>query len=388
MLEFLFHNKRPRIAVDIGSDSIKLLQLQQVGTVLSVAAYGRWRFPDGCGSDLNKRRELAVAGVRELLKTNKFRGRRAVSAINSSDMAIKNVRLPHMSAGELEQAVAWEAKDRFDFEVTADRLHFLNAGEVRQGTEVRDELILMAVPQKAVEEHLLTLDGMGLVAEHLDAEPVALFRAFERFLRRRGDEQAVSVIVDIGLATSRVIVSRGRQIVFVKSIETGGRRFTQLVASHLNLTYEEAAELREKLANAAAAQGREAASGETTRREENSLAWTVYDAMRGEVESLAREISLCLRYCSVTFRGLRCTGVTLTGGEAYDVAVQELLTQTLGMPCVAGMPLRGLDLSTMETGDRRGTLSEWAVCMGLALRDLVLPPAMKEGDGADDRLSA
>ena len=54
------------------------------------------------------------------------------------------------------------------------------------------------------------LEAMGLRPEHIDAEPLAVFRPFERHLRRRADENAISVIVDIGHSGTKVIVARGQ----------------------------------------------------------------------------------------------------------------------------------------------------------------------------------
>jgi type IV pilus assembly protein PilM len=254
---------------------------------------------------------------------------------------------------------------------------------------VRDEVILLAAPPQVVEDHLELLDAIGLKPEHIDAEPVALFRVFERFLRRNSDEQIVSVIVDIGHTVTRVVVARGKQIVFLKTIEIGGRKLTEVVASHLNLSLSEAAEIRTRIKQDTPFDDRNGVSMETQRREDpNSLQWTVYDAVRAEVETLAKEISLCLRYCSVTFRGLRCSSVILAGGEAYDPAVTELLTQQLGVPCEVAQPLRGFDISGMELGNRRGRLAEWAVCAGLSIRDMNIRTVVKESGNGESRLSA
>ena len=361
LTSFLTKKSRP-IAMDIGTDSIKLLQMQRMGNVVSVRACARWRFPQDALSDPPQRRRLAVQAVRDMLKNGSFRGRRVVTALPSSSLNIKNVRLPRMSDEELREAVTFEAKERFGFEVTADKLSYLNAGEVRQGAETRDEIIMLAAPPDALDEHLDMLDEMGLNPQHIDAEPIALFRSFERFLRRREDEPAVSVLVEVGRGGTRVVVARGRQIVFVKSIDIGGQSFTQALAKHLNLSYRDAAELRIRTMpqDGAPEPGQSAAA----------LNLTVRDAMRPQVEDLAREVGLCLRYCSVTFRGLRPNCVTLTGGEAYDPALQSLLSEQLNAKCVLGQPLRGIDVANLDVADRRGTLSEWAVCAGLAIRDM------------------
>jgi type IV pilus assembly protein PilM len=215
-----------------------------------------------------------------------------------------------------------------------------------------------------------------------------MFRSFERCLRRTEDEQRVSVVIDIGLSGASVVVARGRQILFIKSIDVGGKRLSEAVAGQLNLSYDEACEMRlrsvresvmhNRVPKPADAMGR----GPQTCIDPSSVNWTIHDALRAEMEGLAKEVALCLRYCSVTFRGLRCDRVTVVGGEAYDPAVIQLLSEHLGIDCAIGQPLRGVDTSNVDVGgDRRGMLAEWSTCAGLAVRNLELPIAQQgEGD--------
>ncbi len=402
MINLLLRKKHWPIALDIGTDSIKMLQMHQVGQSVNVCASGRWRLPDSAGADESQIRKHLVMAVREMLRSGGFHGRRVVSALPCRKLTIKNMRLPHMSDDELKKAVMWEARERFGFNIEPDRLAYLNAGQIRQEGDVRDEIIVIAAPSETVQDHLELLNEMGLRPEHIEPEPVALFRVFERYLRRQADESAVSVIVDVGMGSTRVLVARGRQIVFIKEIEIGGKKFIDAVAKRLKLTREEANDLRMRAmrenphrANPSSVEeaGPDSLGESITENKgdgkADSIQWTLRDAIRGEVEALAREVSLCLRYCAVTFRGLRPKNICLTGGEAYDTALVELLSENLSLPCKVAQPLKGIDVSSVDLGaDRRGTLNEWAVCAGLAFRDIAMPALVGEAENGQDRLSA
>lgn len=382
MLGFLTRNRYWPIALDIGTESIRMLQLHRVGNIISVKACSQWQFPRSASQDANQRRQLAVPAVREMLRTAPFKGRRVVSALSCDQVSIKNVRLPHMPEHEMKEAVKWEAKERFGFDPQRDQIAFLNAGQVRSGNETRDELILLTVAQQETSAHLEMLDSMGLLPEHIEVQPVALFRVFERWLRRRADEQAVSVIVEIGRSATRVVVARGRDIVFIKSIDIGGLKFSEAVARQLGLELVEADELRLKAS-------REHGEKQRMQGGEVDLDWTLHDAVRGELEALAREISLCLRYCAVTFRGLRPEKIMLTGGEAYDPSVLKLLNEHMHIECLVGQPLRGMDVSAVDLGgDRRASLVEWSTCAGLAMRNIDFAGGIKEVEHGEHRLSA
>jgi len=382
MLGLRLRGRPGPIGLDVGSEGVKLLQLRRSGGKISVAAAAHSRFPQnssGPDSDPAARIQLATQAVRDAISRGGFRGRNTVSCLRSDELAIKNVRLPHMPDPELTKAVVWECQERFGFAVAPDQVHYFNAGEVRQGPEVRDEVIMMAVSDETIQRHLEMLEQMQLRPLHVDAEPSALFRTYRRYLRRAEDASTVSVIVDIGLSSTKVIVARGRTVLLIRSFDIAGESLNQSVAKELGLSYGEAVNIRGRLRQS------KAAASETPGQVELS----VVDAIRGQVEALAQEIGLCLRYCSVTFRGLRPGQITLTGGEAYDSGLIKLLGECLDRPCEVGQPLRGVRLGRADMGgDRRGVLTEWSVVTGLALRGLLGQEDIWNADRSRSRLSA
>ncbi|MCJ7543836.1 MAG: pilus assembly protein PilM [Phycisphaerae bacterium] len=379
--------KRLPIGIDIGTESIKMLQFQvSPGHAPLVAAAAVWRFPPGASQDPAQRRQQAVEAVTSMLRHGGFRGRDVVSALSCSQVGIKNIRLPRMPPTELQAAIKWEATERFGFEVSDDQLNWIDAGEVRSGNDTVQELILLVAKQEAIDNHLAMLSAMKLTPVAIDAEPLAMFRVFGRFLRREEDEQTAKVLLDLGASGTRVLVARGRQIVFIKGLEVGGSALTAAVSGQFNLSEEDAAQFRLRAMRQESA--RVAAQGDDVG--DALVDWNIQDAVRGTLESLAEELALCLRYCSVTFRGLRPAEVVLCGGEAYDPLVAKLLGERLGIPCVLGRPLRGADTDAVEwESHARDIFAEWAVCAGLALKTLDVWNVRSEvDDGRQDRLSA
>jgi type IV pilus assembly protein PilM len=323
------------------------------------------------------RRHLASQAVRELLGKGGFKGRRVVTCLGSGDLSIKQVRLPRMPDHELRSAVQWEAQERFGFPVSPDQVNYLVAGEVRQGTESRDEIILLGVRAEQVDQHLAFLDEMNLVPEAIDAEPVCLFRALSRQLPC--GEGEVWVLADVGYSATRGLIARGTELAFIKNIETGGRHLVQAVAEKLNLSTDEVSQLRQHLG---AYDG-----GESDGRSKTDQ--SVRDALRGVVEGLVREIGLCLRYYAVTFRGVKPGRIVQSGWEARDPHLREMLAESLNIPCQIGHPLGGIDCSRVDLGpDPTGSHSGWAVAAGLALRGVQAGSNVREHTDEPDRLSA
>ncbi|MDP6633529.1 MAG: pilus assembly protein PilM [Phycisphaerae bacterium] len=379
-MKLLRRKEQCPIALDIGADSIKMLQLDEVDGALIARACGQWQFPS-TAIDPEQRREMTIGAIREILRRGDFKGRRSVSSLSGSEVDIKNVRIEKLSESETLKALQWEAQDRFAFDVVPDRLKYVNSGQVRSGSETRSEIIMMAASEKAIDDHLSLLDAAGLRPEHIYPEPLAVFRMAQRSLRREADRDTVSVVLDLGAQATRVVVARGRQIVFIKTINIGGRSFDDAVGAQLNLELADAVELRARVmqAGAKAMGGNRKSDQDESEESRNDVDWTIRDAVRGRVEELAKEIALRLRYCSVTFRGLRPTTVMMAGGEVYDPAIMELLTENLGVECNVSQPLRGIDVSRVSLGmGPRTPMCEWAVAAGLAMRDQDIAPHKKE----------
>lgn len=374
MFELLSRTRYGQIGLDIGAESVKMLQLAVVRGKPFVAAAALRHLPeDATRADVDpqRRQHTIVETIREMLANGVFHGRSAVSCLRADEIAIKNVRMLRMQDDQPASSAVRECQERFGFRVADDRIHCINVGEVRQGNDLRNEVILIAVPDGVINRHLDILSKARLMPAHIDAEPTALFGAYERFLRRASDDTAVTVIVDIGLACTKVIIARGKAILMIKTIDIAGRRFNESVAEELNMSYSEAASLRRRTLETGHVGPTK--TGDSSRPVDmvGKVEWSVFDAIREQVEALGCEISLCLRYCSVTFRGLRPRRITLTGGEAYDRRLVESLNEYLDCECVVGRPLWGIDTGGVEMGgDRRCELAEWSVAAGLAIRGL------------------
>lgn len=326
---------------------------------LRVVDAGKIAMPREATDRPEGRRDAVADAVRRLMKERRFRGREAVMALAPEQASVRNIRMPAMDAAELDGAVHWEAQNKFPFDTATAVIQYQRAGQVTQGNEALEEIIVFAAPRAEVDAAIDLASEAGLTLVSLDAEPCTIFRGFERFLQRREDEEVASVIADVG-ARTKVVISRGREIVFVKTIPIGGAVFNRAVAECLDLEPAEAEALRRRI-------GGRAAEGEID--EHDRAARAVADAIRPHLEDLADEIGLCLRYYSVTFRAPRPETLQLTGGEAHNPTIPAALGNRLGMRAEVADPFRRVRTDHLDPVlDRRGIRAEWATAFGLSLK--------------------
>jgi type IV pilus assembly protein PilM len=349
------------IGLDLGHDSIKMLQLQVVENSLSVVAAAKQSLPEEVRQQPELSLAVAMDAVRQMLRENSFSGRSIVTSLPREMVHAKNLRLPMMPPAEVESAVQFEAKNIFPFDTDDAVIRHLPAGEVRQGNDSKLEVIALAAKKPEIDTFVEQLHRAGCIVESLDFEPSALYRGVERFIRRREDENEVNVLADIGTNRTQLIIGKGRDISFFKTIDIGSLKLQDDVSRKLSITFDEARALRRRLIESTAEVVDAAAKTDSVRQ-------AVHDAIRSTAEELAREISLCLRYYSVTFRGQRPGKIRLLGGEGGDPLLLSILSGALPIPVEAGRPLYSVNVSQMKPSDRRGTMSEWAVAFGLGLK--------------------
>jgi type IV pilus assembly protein PilM len=348
------------IGIDLGTHHVRLLQLASHGGRLEVIAAQETTTPPdpgprACGS--------VFASVRPLLASGGFRGRRVVLAVTHPTVRVKNFRLPIMPDDELEQAVRFEAAERFQSLDAAPEIRYLNAGRVESAQGAQFELIVTAVRGDSLAAVLEATEREKLQVESIEFGPAAMFRPFERYLKRDEDDGQINGFLDIGHGGSRLIITHGDNIGFVKVLDIGCAALEAAIAASLGVSADETSDLY-------ALSARNGDPASATAGDERLPA--VWQAMAGSIEQLGKEIGLCLRYYAVTFRGLRPDGITCVGGGARHGSLLARLAGVVGVPINPGHPLRGVHCATALAGpDRRSGQPEWATAAGLAMRGMI-----------------
>ena len=370
------------IGLDIGHNSIKMIQLAVNGGHISIVAADKVRVDPSINGDDEQRRDFVVSAIKQILANGNFRGRNVVSCLPNERLKITSLRLAEGESEQIEQALKKEVSVRFGLDSENDLINYMLAGNVRQGDETKNELILFAADNESIRSHIEMLEEAQLVPVSIDTVPCALFRSFERSLRRQEDREQTVVFVDVGSRFTTVVFGREGEISFVKQISIGGENFNREIASKLGISIDEAEMLRSKLRmgkTAGSEKGFFAAGQESTSQQDGenendilldaSTRQVIVDAVGAAAEELAREISLCFRYYTVTFRGKRVERAIFAGGEAYENILLNVLRRQLAVEIEVAQPLKGFDMTDVNfDSDRRGLLCEWAVAVGLGLK--------------------
>jgi type IV pilus assembly protein PilM len=358
MLDMLTNRVRP-IGLDIGRNSIKMMQLAVVNGQLSVVAADQMTV--NAAGDATQQKTAIVSAIKEMFSRNNFHGNQIVSCLSNEQLKIKNLRIDTAEEETIDQTLTTDIAERFGLNAEKDQIEYMIAGTVQQGDDVKSELLVFAADKESIKSHIEMIEAAGLEPVSIDTVPCALFRSFEGTLRRQEDRDVVNVYVDLGSHFTTVVVGKGSDISFIKQIPVGGENFNADIATKLGIAAGQAGELRRRLNDDRDDGDIDAATKQA-----------ILDAMQATIEQLAKEISLCFRYYSVTFRGSRPGRAIFTGGEANETTLLNALRRQLSVDIEIAQPLRGFDLSKAKFHDERrgGLMCEWAIAVGLSLKGL------------------
>lgn len=362
------------IGLDIGHHSIKMIQLAINGDQIAVLAADEARVNASIDGDSEERRRSVISAIKRMLAEGNFHGRDVVSCLPNDRLKMTSLRLPETETAQIEQALRKEARQRFGLDPAKDVINYMLAGSVRQGDEIKNELILFATDDETIRSHIAMLQEAQLRPVAIDAIPCALFRTFERSLRRQEDKERTVVFVDIGSRCATVVFGRGSEICFVKQVALGEERLNREIAARLGISINEVQMLRgrlrmEKGLPSPWSGATEGACDGNIQQLDAPTRQVIINAISTVAEELAREISLCFRYYTVTFRGKRVDRAIFSGGEAYENILLDVLRQQLKVEIEVAQPLRGFDMRNVKfSGFKQDLLCEWAVAVGLSLK--------------------
>ena len=343
------------IGLDIGHGSIKMVQLALTDEGAKVLAAERATLPEGTDTGVEARRQLIITTIRQMLSRGSFKGRDVVSALPNEKLRITSLRLSDAEIPQADRLLQSQAAQRFALDPRADTIHYILAGSVRQGDELKNEYIVLGTDNETIKEHIALLEQARLTPTGIDAIPCALFRSFDRMLRRQEDKERTILFVDVGHRYTTVVIGRAGEICFLKQLAFGAARFVEDIAAQLDIPQADAESLRLKLH-----------SGEPV---EDSTERLVTDALKTTGERLAAEISLCLRYYTVTFRGRRVERAVITGDGVNETTVVDVLRYRLAIETEIAEPLRGFDCSDIVSDEsHHAAFADFAPAVGLSLK--------------------
>src|SRR5512136_2681855 len=340
------------IGLDIGSSSVKLVQLKEKKGGFQLLAFGSAPLPPEAivdGALMNS--AAIVQAIQELVAQHKVKAKEVAIGVRGHSVIIKKIQLPRVTQEELDESIQWEAEQYIPFDVkdvNIDTQILTPEGDAAGQMDV----LLVAAKKDMINDYSSVCAEAGLTATVVDVDAFAVQNAFEASYELSPNDTVV--LINVGATVANInILARGITT-FTRDITMGGNAFTEEIQKQLSISYDEAEALKV------------GGHGET----DAVVPQEVERVIQGVAEQMGGEIQRSLDFHAATAPDIHVTRVYLSGGTARIPALFRVIEQRAGVPVEVMNPFRSIEVDNhrFDPAVIMNAAPAAAVAVGLALR--------------------
>jgi type IV pilus assembly protein PilM len=338
------------IGLDIGSSSVKAVQLRKKGSGWSLQAFGMQpllaqTIVDGTIMDQG----AVVDAIRQLWSRLKLKQKEVAIALAGHSVIIKKISVPAMKADELANNIKAEAEHHIPF--GKDDVEIDYHVTTQQNASGQTELLLVAAKKEVVSDYIQVVKDAGLIATVVDVAAFAGQNGFEMNYSLDGRETVV--IVNVGAAISNINIVRDGVSLFTRDVTIGGNAFTEEIQKQMNISSDEA----------------EAYKIGGGPGENGVVPQEALRIMEGVSEVMAGEFQRSLDFFLATTSESNVTRICLAGGSAKISSLHRAIERRSRLPLEVIDSWRKVEIdSSLDRAYLTAHSSEALVGVGLAMR--------------------
>ena len=343
-------SKKNLVGVDIGSSSVKAVELQGKPGNLQLVSLGYENLQadsivDGQIMELND-----VSGViSNIFREHQIKTDRIAAGVSGHSVIVKNIVVPQMSADELAESIEWHAEEHIPFDINDVSLDYQVTGSSPDALHV----LMAACKRDKVANIKQAIQLSGKQPAVIDVDAFALQNCYE--VNYQPQPGQIVALLNIGASTMNINILNGARSVFTRDVSVGGNQYTSLLQKELDLTLEEAEAVK---------RGMPAPEGKEVKGIEPILE-TVSDI-------LALEISKTMDFYRATVEDgdSAVQKILISGGGSKLKGLVEFLSKRFEIPVEMFDPFRKIKVDSrgFDPEYMSELVPEMAIAVGLALR--------------------
>ena len=245
----IFSSKR-FLGIDIGTTGIKMVELSGRGERKKLENYGETKakvaqknpFRTFEKNTLLLSSQDIVQAIKVLMKEARFKTRNCIFSIPDFSSFFTDFELPSMAKEEIGRAVNYEARQYVPLPLSEVTLDWeVIKGKVSDGGKDKLKILLVAVPNKTINQYQTIAKLCNLQVLTLEAEVFGLLRSLIP-----ADENRTVAIIDIGAQTTTCSIIDKRVLISSNSFNLSGDDLTERLIKSLSVDYQTAKKLKEE----------------------------------------------------------------------------------------------------------------------------------------------
>lgn len=347
----LFKKKqKPVLGLDIGSSSVRVLQLSQTAAGYRIEHFALEPVSQGVVVEKSLQDIEAVSSaIDRAVRQSGARGKTCAIAVSGSAVFTKTISLPsNLAESDVESQVQIEANQYIPYPLEDVSLDFEVLGRSPRNPDMVD-ILLAASKSENVENRQDALDAAGLTAGVVDVEAFAIANAFELMRERDGLSKNEAVgIFDIGYDLTTLLVIKGERVIYTREHPFGGNQLLEETMRRFELSREQASFYE---------RGEEAPDG-----------WEE-EVLEPFELNIVHQFSRALQFFATSNEYSPVSCIYLSGGTAALPRLAEMVQRELGVTTRVADPVSGLEIApSVASSVLKRNAPNLMVAVGLALR--------------------
>lgn len=331
------------VGIDLGSHTVKVLQLKVTQGRASVAARAEaeiWKALADAKTE-SERQAVYVRALKDLLKKAKVKDRKAAIALSGNFSLVKFIKLPKGHKRDPKTGVPEGAKTLSPFDSHDTLLDARDLGAPAEDGSL--ESMVVVAQRNAIIERIRIVQKAGLRPAVVINDALALENAFN-FLRRKDDPGDPVVLLDVGASTTSVNIIEEGRLRASRTFNIAGDAFTRAIRRELDVSAEEAENLKKEyglFGHRMANDARGPSGANEAYRIYNETSVKVYRALKPSIKDLCQSVQRTIdAYVEKRPVGaIPVVKVVLAGGSSQLRSLEEIMRAELKLPIELFEPL-------------------------------------------------
>ena len=240
---FGFGKSSQVIGMDIGSSSIKIIELSQSEKDIEVTRVGIEPLApeivvDGAIVDTGQ----VSNSIAKLFNEHKIKAKNVATAVSGHSVIVKKLSLQPMPDEELDEAIPMEAAQHIPFDIAEVNLDYQVIDPGVAGGNM--DILLVAAKKDKINDYMSVITQAGRNPAVMDIDAFALQNCYE--LNYGVEPDKVVALVNVGASQANINITRGDTSIFTRDITTiGGDHFTDAIQKDLSVSFEQADNMKQ-----------------------------------------------------------------------------------------------------------------------------------------------
>src|SRR5579872_3446186 len=346
---FGFGSTKTIVGLDIGSSSIKAVELKKVKGDIQVAHLGVERL----GSDIVVDSMIVDSGsvssaISKLFTDCKFGSKLVATAVSGHSVIVKKIAMQTVPEEEVPDLLQTEAAQYIPFDMNDVNIDYQVLSE--DANEPQMDVLLAAVKKDKILNYTNVLSLAGKIPEVVDIDAFALQNCYE--YNYEPSPSSTVALLNIGASVMNINIVKGNTPLFTRDVSVGGNQYTDSLQKELDLSFDDAEsfKLGEKVG---------------TVSEDAKL-----PILQQVTEIIVLEIQKTFDFFRATAAGQHIEKILLAGGSSVVPGLIESLRQEFSLPVEILNPFQRIQANVAgpEADWVQQNAGQLAVAVGLALR--------------------